>query len=189
VSVLAAALRLFTTRGYTATTIQAVAEEADVAVQTVYAIYGNKRELLRQVLEAAIAGDATADPSGEDDEVSAIANEPDARRRAEMEAAVVTRISRRIAPIMKVLREAATVDAEFAATAKEITARRRVDMASAAKVLGGHDAPHGDLEEAIGTLYVLYSPDVFLALTGDLRWSVKRYERWLANMLYRTLLT
>ena len=36
---------------YVAVTIQAVADEAGVAVQTVYAVFGNKRELLRQVLD------------------------------------------------------------------------------------------------------------------------------------------
>lgn len=39
------------------------------------------------------------------------------------------------------------------------------------------------LEEMIRRLYVFYSPDVFLA--GDRGWSTQRYERWLAEMLYR----
>ena len=53
--------------GYVATTIQDIADEAEVAVQTVYAVFGNKRELLRQVLEAAVSGGAgagTADGAG-----------------------------------------------------------------------------------------------------------------------------
>lgn len=40
----------------------------------------------------------------------------------------------------------------------------------------------------IGTLYVLYSPDVFTALTGELGWSIEQYERWLAEMLYRAVI-
>ena len=43
--------------------------------------------------------------------------------------------------------------------------------------------------DAIGTLYVLYSPDVYTALTEDLRWSIEHYERWLAEMLYRTVMS
>lgn len=35
---------------------------------------------------------------------------------------------------------------------------------------------------------MLYSPYTFTALTEDMGWSVKRYEKWLATMLYRTLL-
>ena len=105
-----------------------------------------------------------------------------------MDAAWSTQISRRVAPIMQVLREAAASDPEFAATSKAITAQRRADMTAAAKALGGPEGLRHDLEETVGTLYVLYSPDVFLSLTGDLGWSVKRYERWLAEMLYRTVI-
>ena len=57
-SILDAALRLFTASGYVATTIQAIADDAGVAVQTVYAVFGTKRELLRSLLEAAVRGGA-----------------------------------------------------------------------------------------------------------------------------------
>jgi AcrR family transcriptional regulator len=184
-----AALRLFAANGYVATTIQSVADEAGVAVQTVYAVFGNKRELLRHALEAAIAGDTAPQPVNERPEFLAIAEEPDPRRRAELDAALSTQISRRLAPIMNVLREAAAVDPEFTATAKSITAQRRRDMAAAAEILAGPNGVRGDLEDVVGTLYVLYSPWTFLELTDDLGWSVKRYQRWLAEMLYRTVTT
>ena len=187
-SILAAALRLFTSHGYVGTTIQAVADEAGVAVQTVYAVFGNKRELLRLTLEAAVGGGPSAQPVNDQPAPLAIAAEPDPRRRAAMDAAFATQISRRVAPIMRVLREAAAADPTFAATAKRITAQRRADMKAAAAILAGPEGLRGDVDEMVGTLYVLYSPDVFLALTGDLGWSIKRYERWLAEMLYRTVI-
>jgi hypothetical protein len=62
-------------------------------------------------------------------------------------------------------------------------------MTAAARALAGPGGEIEDLERAVGTLYVLYSPDAFLALTQDLGWSTKRYERWLAEMLYRTVIT
>jgi AcrR family transcriptional regulator len=188
-SILDAALRLFTTSGYVGTTIQSVADEAGVAVQTVYATFGNKRELLRRTLEAAVSGGPDDVPLSEQAAVQAMADERDPRRRAELDAAFSTRISQRVAPIMQVLREAASADPEFAATAEEITARRRADMVAAVDLLAEPDGAERDVEELVGTLYVLYSPDVFLALTGDLGWSAERYERWLAEMLYRTVIT
>lgn len=188
-SIVEVALRLFAAKGYVATTIQAIAEEAGVAVQTVYAVFGNKRELLRRALEAAVTGDAEPLPLPERPDFLAIAAEPDLRRRAAMDAALVARISPRLVPIVKVVREAAAVDPEFAAFAAEITARRRQDMAAAAEALAGPSGLKMGLEDAIGTLYILYSPDVFTALTEDLRWSIERYERWLAEMLYRTVMS
>ena len=187
-AILQAALRLFTSDGYVVTTIQAIADEAGVAVQTVYAVFGNKREILRQALEAAITGDADTATVAERADVLALADEPDPLRRAQIDAAISVEISQRIVPVARVLREAASVDPEFAATAQAITAQRRADMRAAAKLLAGSDGLKIPLEEAIGTLYVLYSPDVFASLVDDLGWSVKRYERWLATMLYRTLL-
>ena len=56
-SILDAAHELFVAGGYAATTIQAIAERAGVAVQTVYAGFGSKRELLRQLIETTITGD------------------------------------------------------------------------------------------------------------------------------------
>ena len=56
-SILDAAHELFVATGYAATTIQAIAERAGVAVQTVYAVFGTKRELLRQLIESTITGD------------------------------------------------------------------------------------------------------------------------------------
>lgn len=187
-SIVQAALRLFVANGYTATTIQAIADDAGVAVQTVYAVFGNKRELVREALEAAIVDDADAETVNDRADVKAIAAEPDGRRRAEMAAAMVTQISTRIAPIAKVAREAASVDPEFAATADAITAGRRGDMLASARVLAGPGELRVPLEEAVGTLYTLYSPDTFTGLTVDLGWSLDQFERWLADALERLLL-
>lgn len=48
--VLDAAEILFVRDGYAAATIAAIAEKADVAVQTVYAVFGNKRAILAELL-------------------------------------------------------------------------------------------------------------------------------------------
>src|SRR5215467_8732359 len=58
-SVIAAARRLFGERGYAGTSIEAIAEAAGVAVPTVYAAFGNKRSILRALIDAAVDG---ADP-------------------------------------------------------------------------------------------------------------------------------
>ena len=48
----AAAKELFLERGYASTTIEAIAERADVAVSTVYAIFVSKRGILRAIRSA-----------------------------------------------------------------------------------------------------------------------------------------
>jgi AcrR family transcriptional regulator len=54
--VLEAAARLFTDRGWAATTLAAVAADAGTAVETVYAGFGSKSGLLTAAIDAAIAG-------------------------------------------------------------------------------------------------------------------------------------
>ena len=62
-SILDAAARALCARGYAATSLQAIAEHAGVAVQTVYAVFGSKRELLRELIESTITGDDEPRPS------------------------------------------------------------------------------------------------------------------------------
>ena len=86
--VLDAAGLLFAEHGYVGSTILAIAERADVAPETVYAIFGSKRSLLAELVDVSIAGDADAQPLLEQAWVGEIRAEPDARRRLRMLAGV-----------------------------------------------------------------------------------------------------
>ena len=182
-TILDSAHQLFVAHGFAATTIQSIAEAADVAVQTVYAVFGNKRELLRQLIESAITGDDDPAPITERTEVQAVAAEPDPRRRAGLDAAMTRAITERVAPIVRVADEAAASDPELAVVMEAVKAARRQEMIASATILAGPDGLRVDDEEAAATLYVLYSPQVADMLMGDHGWSPKRYETWLARML------
>src|SRR5499425_2345249 len=54
---LAAAKAEFAERGYAAATVIRIAERADMSVQTIYSNWGNKRNLLRAVMESSVTGD------------------------------------------------------------------------------------------------------------------------------------
>lgn len=187
-SILDAAHELFVTNGYAATTIQAIAERAGVAVQTVYAVFGNKRELLRQLIESTITGDDEPLPITERAEAKTVAAEPDARRRAELDAALSRSITERVAPIVRVAEEAAPSDPELAAMLDAVKAARRKEMVASARIVAGPDGLRVSHEEAAATLYVLYSPQVADMLMGDHSWSPQRYERWLARMILEAVI-
>ncbi len=187
-SILDAALGLFVAHGYAATTIESIAAAAGVAVPTVYAAFGNKRELMRQLIEAAITGDDDPTPITERAESRAIAAEPDAHRRAQLDAALSRTIVERVAPIARVAEEAAASDPALAATMETIKATRRREMLDAASLLAGPDGLRLGPEEAAATLYVLYSPQVADMLMRDHGWSPQRYETWLARMILEGVL-
>ncbi|MFA1546320.1 TetR/AcrR family transcriptional regulator [Actinomadura chokoriensis] len=52
-----AARELFVAQSYGATSLQEVGDQAGVAVQTVYFVFGNKRTLFKDVVDTSIAGD------------------------------------------------------------------------------------------------------------------------------------
>ncbi|MDF2968517.1 MAG: putative TetR-family transcriptional regulator [Nocardioidaceae bacterium] len=187
-SILDAAHERFVATGYAATTIQTIAERAGVAVPTVYAVFGNKRELLRQLIESTITGDDEPTPITDRAESRMVADEPDARRRAELDAALARSITERVAPLARVATEAAASDPELAAMMETVKAARRQEMIASTEILAGPGGQHPDPEEAAATLYVLYSPQVADMLMGDYKWSAKHYEAWLARMILQTVI-
>jgi len=186
-AILAAARRLFTSNSYGTTSIREIAEEAGVAVQTFYAVFGNKRQLLIEMVENAITGEdelaATERP-----EVQAIRDEPDPRRRAQLDAALARKITERLLPVFKITSDAAAVDADFAELNRAMIARRRAEMVVAANLLAGDGGLRGNPDNAAASLFVLYSPHVAQLLIEHLGWSYDRYEKWLADAIHRLVL-
>ena len=105
--VLDAAETLFVRDGYAAATIAAIAEKADVAVQTVYAVFGNKRAILNELLATRVVGDNHVSPLHSREQWQAIEREPDPRRQLALLAALATQIGNRIGSLYQVLAGAA----------------------------------------------------------------------------------
>src|SRR5436305_1842881 len=94
--VLDAAETLFLAVGYAATTMTAIADAADVAVQTVYAIFGTKRAILTELLAVRVVGDDQRTPLRDRDDWQAMEREPDPRRQLALLASIATRIGKRM---------------------------------------------------------------------------------------------
>ena len=105
--ILDAAEALFVQNGYAATTITAIAGRADVAVQTVYAVFGTKRAILAELLAVRVVGDDTATPLKDRDDWRAMEAETDPRRQLGRLAAIATRIGERMGALYNVLAGAA----------------------------------------------------------------------------------
>jgi AcrR family transcriptional regulator len=185
-----AAGRLFAARGYGATTIDAVAGEADVAVETVYARFKNKRNLLAAYLDVSIVGDAEPVPLLERDEVRAIREERDQRQQLRLLAHAARTVLERNAAAHAVLRGAAGVDPEVMAIVDEDDRRRRITHRAFVEIIESAGPLRDGLtpSDAADTLSVLVSPDTFAMLTRRRGWSAAHYERWLAANLELVLL-
>lgn len=185
-----AAGRLFAERGYGATTIDAIAAEADVAVETVYARFKNKRNLLGAYLDTTIVGDAEPVPLLDRPEVQAVAAATDQREQLRLLARLIRTVLERNAPAHAVLRTAIAVDPALETLAIEDDNRRRttqrafVEMVRARGPLRDGVSP-GD---AADTMSALVNPDTWAYLTRRRGWSPARVERWLAATLTTLLL-
>ena len=189
-AILEAAQRLFVSNGYGATSIRAIAEEADVAVQTVYAIFGTKRAILTELLDVRIAGDQR-EPLHDQEDWQAMEREPDPRRQLALLASIATRIGTRAAAVTEVMAAAAGSDPEIAELHRRQLQARYDDQRRLAVSLARKDALRAGLTEARAAdiIWALVNTRTYRALVGERQWATDEYERWLRDLLICALLT
>src|SRR2546430_6873990 len=127
-AILNAALELFAGQGYTATPMTAIAEQAGVALDTVYAPAGRKPQLARLLIETAISGSTQAIPAEERHYVQAIQAAPDAETKIAIYASAMRAIAGRLAPVLGILQQAAPAEPELATLWRETAQRRAVNL-------------------------------------------------------------
>lgn len=188
--VLEAARDLFSERGYAGATIEAIAAQAGVAPETIYAIYKNKRGLLARLIDVTVGGDEQSLPLLDRPGPAEVLLAQDQVRQIELFAADITRILIRVAPLFPILRTAARTEPDIAGLLESLLENRRGNLAQFVRALIAHDPlrPGLDLEQATDLVWTLSSPDVFNLLTLDRGWSGQRFSTWLRDALVRLLL-
>jgi AcrR family transcriptional regulator len=183
--VIEAAKRLFTENGYPATTIEAIAEEADTPLPTLYRLFGSKRALLAAVLDTSFGGDDQPIAFADRPAVRAAQAEPDPATMVTAFARIAREFMERSSAILHALSTAADVDAEAAELLAEIRRQRLTGQSRIVTALDARGALDPDLDpsEATDIVYTLMSPDVHRILTVERGWSADRYERWMARSL------
>ena len=189
-AVLEAARELFVEGGYVATTIDSVAAGAGVSPETVYATFKNKRSLLSELIDVAIAGDDISVPILERGWVRQMRDEPDPRRRLRILARNGRLILERWAPLYEVLRGAAAVDPEIASLWEHNKTQRFAGQREMLSILTKHTRLREGLtpKTAADILFAIGSPETYGLLVADRGWSSDRFERWYADALARLLL-
>jgi AcrR family transcriptional regulator len=188
--IVTAARELFVDLGYPATTFSAIADRAGVSVQTVYAHFPAKRDLLKEVMDQSVAGDDEPLPIADRAEVAAIMAEPSAEGKLRLHAAHAVAISKRATAVDQMLRSAAAVDPEAA----ELWLRGSRDRQRGMEQFAAHLAECGYLREglsiqqAASRLAVLIDPELYRLTVGVKEWTPEQHERWLAELFIASLL-
>ncbi len=189
-AIAAAASDLFTARGYAATSLADVATAAGVARPTVFAAFGSKPALLRQVLDQALAGD---------DEPVPVASRPwfrpvwDASTQDAVlgaYAVVCTLIGGRAAQIFEAVRRAAGTSPEVTELWNTVQGNRR----AGARMVVRHLQSLGPLGPGLGArratdlLWIFNDPAHYNALVLDCGWPESVFTDWLGGQMRQALL-
>jgi AcrR family transcriptional regulator len=188
-AVVAAAHQLFLERGFADTTVDAISDTSEVPIATVYRLFKTKTAILKQVIDEAVVGDDAPVPLGDRSVVRDAQAADDPLAMTAAFAHVARQVFDNTADLRLVLRVAAALDTEAAALQASIEEQRRIGQARAARALAdkGFLAPGMKESEARDIVYALMSIDTYRILRLEQRWSGARYERWLANALYRLI--
>jgi AcrR family transcriptional regulator len=178
-----AARELFRTRGYGVTTLQAVADEAGVAVQTVYAVYGSKAGILHELRDTVLR-QAAAEALYEE----AMA-ETDAGRKLELFASSIRRRWEFGHDVVVIQRDAGAIDPSVRAEVEYVLGMRRNGIARFARSLEAALSAGMDPAKAAAILDALTLPEVYSELTDVANWTADQYEAWLGQCLKDQLLS
>jgi AcrR family transcriptional regulator len=188
--ILEAAQRLFEHDGYATTTIAAIAEEAGVAVKTVYVAFETKSGVLRALWNMLLRGDEGDTPVAERTWYREVLQEPDPHAQLALNARNSRTAKTRIAGVLRVIRHAAPADADIADLWSRIqndfyeNQRAIVEQLAKKKAL----KPKLDVARATDILWSLNHPDVWHLLVAERGWTPEQYEEWFRDTAQSQLL-
>ena len=169
----------------------AIAAEAGVALKTVYVAFETKSGVLRSLWHLLLRGDQDDVPVAERPWYREIVEEPDPERQLRLTARNSRLVKVRAAALMKVIRNAASVDPDVAALWSRIQAdfydiqRPIVEALHEKKAL----RPDLDVTRATDILWTLNHPDLWHLLVGERGWTPEQYEQWFGDTVCAQLLT
>jgi AcrR family transcriptional regulator len=189
-AILEAAQRLFEREGYSATSMAAIAAQANVSLKTVYVTFETKSGLLRALWHLLLRGDEDAVPVGERPWFRAVLDEPDPERQLRLNVRNAKLVRARVGPLLQVVRRAASADPEVDELWARIQAEFYDNQRSVVEVLHEKKAlkPGLDVARATDILWTLNHPDLYWLLVNERGWTPDQHEKWLADLLCEQVL-
>ena len=185
-AILDAARRLFAKQGYAATAVRPIAEEAGVAVQTLYTAFGSKQGLLLALVDAAREQSESQVLGGQ------IGQTDEPLEMVRLAARIRRQTLERCGDVVATFREGAAGDPEVAAAYELTQVRTREGITRFCSRLQAVGALRPELtpQRAVDQVAAMFSAEIFEELTGHHSgWSPDEYERWLYERLAEILLS
>lgn len=181
--IVSAARRLFAARGFANTTVALIAQHAEVAQPTVYAVFGTKDAIIRELLGH------LEDEAGAERWYARITSERDPRRRLDLFAGWHRQL---FSTGRDVLGAALTASGGLAPAELQAHGRRHVLewLDPILTALESADAllPGLTRSDAVDRAWIATGPELYFRATDSCGWSDVAYERWLIGLLRSQLL-
>jgi AcrR family transcriptional regulator len=175
-----AARRLFASRGYSATSLAAVAAEAGVAARTVYVAFGTKREILSAICEQWLE-DAHARERARE-----VLSLPTPAERIRAAGGWLAGLYAAGFDVVQILDSAVDEDPETRKVLRaKLAGRNRVMDSMIASTEHALRVPLGDAQ---ALFRAMAAPGVYEALVVTAGWSPERFGTWLGDLLEQQLL-
>ena len=182
--ILRAARRLFAVRGYAGTSLQQIAEEAGVAVQTIYSSVGTKTALVLAL------NDLIDEEAGVAQLAAAVLAETDPSRLISKGTYLTRQLNERCGDLIQVLTSAEPAEPDAAAAVAEGTRRHELGASAIARRLETLGALRAGTtpEQAAAVFSMMTSPASWRQLTQRAGWTFDQSEAWLTASLAQLLL-
>ena len=176
------ATALFLEQGYTATTIEAIAAQAGVAVSTIYSIFTNKRGILHEIRQAWHTASQVRELYAQG------VSQSDPAHFLELAARATRRQWEAGASMMAIYESAASADPEAAAELKQSLNGRRANLSQFIEQIYPKLRQDLSFEQTCAILLALTRSEIYNELVIVAGWSLDEYETWLAGALKQQLL-
>jgi AcrR family transcriptional regulator len=176
--------QLLQSKGYAGMTIEAIAQQAQVSAQSVYAIFKSKTGILIELLDQSTFG------ADYEEAVRQARNVTDPETRLRLAARVARQIRGAQSTAFDLMRGAGVVAPELAKLEQQ---RERLRYEKEEGVIiflrdAGRLRPALSHKTARDVFWMLTGGDVYRMLVRERKWSPQRYEDWLADTLVHSLL-
>jgi AcrR family transcriptional regulator len=168
--------------------VAAIADAADVSVDTIYKTFGGKPGLVRAIFQRAIAGEGPTPAEERSDRLQA--EEADPRRIIAGWGRFVTELAPRASVMVALVRSAAATDPDLAGLLDEIDAARLRRMTQNARRMhrAGHLRPGLTIAAAADIMWIYSSPELYDLVVLRRGMSLRRYGRFVADAMTAALL-
>ncbi|ACZ85655.1 putative transcriptional regulator, TetR family [Streptosporangium roseum DSM 43021] len=189
-AIVAAAGELFVANGYVATSLADIAVAAGVARPTVFAAFGSKPALLREVLDQALAGDDAPVPVADRPWFKPVWDATTQAAVLDAYAQVCVLIGGRAAALFETVRRAADAAPEVTELWDTLQANRRAGARMVVERLRstGPLRPGLDGERAVDVMWLLNDPAHYSAMVQRCDWPADSFRDWLAGVMRDALL-